>query len=101
MSDMPSDPISTCVCNWFDANGSLEIHVFSSDNYKITERYTTSTSGGWVTGSIFDGQQASVTTWKDSAGQHMRLYVTGGGKTTEWCFDPGSTAWSVGQYSTS
>lgn len=97
MADNPSYPISTCACSWFDSNGTLEIHVFSCDGYTITERYTN--GGGWITGSTFQGSDASVTTWADSAGQHVRLYATGADQTTEWCWDPGDTSWSKGQYS--
>ncbi len=94
--DNPSDPISTCAVSWFDSNHALHIRVYSSDNYTITERCND--GNGWVAGASFPGQQASAITWADSAGQHIRLYVTGEGTTTEYCADPGNPNWTKGSY---
>ncbi|MEP9359481.1 hypothetical protein [Sphingomonas sp. KR3-1] len=96
MADNPSYPIGTCTTSWFDSSHALHIRVYSSDGYTITEQCDD--GNGWTTGATFSGAQASVTTWADSAGQHIRLYVTGSNLTTEYCYDPGTSGWTKGQY---
>lgn len=94
--DNPSFPIATCATSWFDTSHQLHIRVYSSDGYTITEQCAD--GNGWTSGATFPGSQASVTSWADSAGQHIRLYVTEADVTTEYCFDPGNTSWTKGQY---
>jgi hypothetical protein len=94
--DNPSYPIGTCSASWFDSSHTLHIRVYSSDGYTITERCND--GNGWVDGATFQGTQASVTVWQDSAGEHIRLYVTGNDSTTEYCSDPGTSGWTKGAY---
>ena len=96
MADNPNFPVGTCATSWFDSGHNLHIRVYSCDGNTVTERCAD--GNGWTTGATFPGSQASVTTWADSAGQHIRLYVTYRDTTTEYCYDPGSTSWTKGEY---
>lgn len=94
--DNPNYPISTSSVTWFDSAHQLHIRVYSSDGYVISERCND--GQGWVDGATFQGSQSSVITWADSAGQHIRLYVTSQDVTTEYCSDPGTPGWLKGSY---
>lgn len=99
--DNPQFPIATATVSYFDPNNgnALTLHVFSTDGYRVTQRYATSNGSGWVTGAFDEpGSAVSATTWNDSAGSHVRVYCTSDDGTTEYCWDPGSTAWTVGSY---
>lgn len=102
--DNPAFPIGTASVSYFDPNNSnsLNIHVFSTDGYSVTERYAVSNqSSGWMTGQFNQpGSAVSATSWVDGAGAHIRVYCTFEDTTTEWCFDPG-TGWAKGIYTTS
>jgi hypothetical protein len=100
-ADNPKYPIATASVSYFDPNNAnaLNIHVFSTDGYTVTERYAVSNeSGGWMTGEFNQpGSAVSATAWVDSAGAHVRVYCTFNDGTTEWCLDPG-TMWTKGAY---
>jgi hypothetical protein len=97
--DNPNFPIVTAAINWFDTSHQLHIRVYSSDGYNVIERCND--GSGWVDGQFSEpGSQVAATTWADSAGQHIRVYVTASDQTTEWCNDPGVTGWTKGSYTT-
>ena len=96
----PSYPIATASVSFFDPNdgNALNVHVFSTDGYNVTQRYILSTGGGWTTGQFNQpGSAVSATAWVDSGGAHVRVYCTFEDTTTEWCYDPG-TGWTQGGY---
>jgi hypothetical protein len=95
MADNPSYPIGTASVSWFDKNGQLNIRVYSTDGYTVTEQYNA--GNGWLVGATFPGSNVSATVWSDSEGEHIRVYATFQDTTTEWCNDP-STGWTKGSY---
>lgn len=97
----PNYPIGTASVSFFDPNNgnSLTLHVFSTDGYTVTQRYSAGGTNGWVTGGFNEpGSAVSTTAWLDSAGAHVRVYCTNDDTTTEYCWDPGSTVWTKGSY---
>ena len=92
-----SFPIATAAINWLDADGQLQVRVYSSDGYHVTERCRTG-DGAWTTGEFSGtGSAVSATCWTGDDGVHIRVYCTGQDKTVEWCNDPG-TGWTEGSY---
>lgn len=98
--DNPNFPVATAAINWIDSSNQLNIRVYSTDGYTITERCTGTGSSGWSTGSFSQpGSQVSATVWQTSAGASIRVYCTNNDATTEWCTDPGKD-WYQGSYTT-
>jgi hypothetical protein len=95
MADNPNYPVSTAAVSWFDTSKNLHIRVYSCDGYAVTERCAD--GQGWTTGFQCSGSDVSATVWQDSAGEHIRIYVTSDDTTVEWCNDPG-TGWTQGSY---
>lgn len=97
-----SYPIGTATVSFIDPNdnNTLNLHVFSTDGYNVTQRYILGGSTTWVTGQFKQpGSAVSATAWVDGVGAHVRVYCTNDDVTTEWCYDPG-TGWVKGIYTT-
>jgi hypothetical protein len=99
MTDHPNFPIGTASASWIDSSGQHHIRVYSSDGYNVTERLDD--GNGWSAGIFSEaGSAVSATAWYASDGAHLRVYCTYQNLTTEWCYDPGDTAWTKGAYTT-
>jgi hypothetical protein len=89
-------PVGTASVCWQD-NSGLHLRVYWTDGNNIHERLAD--SNGWQDGTLnVPGSDVSAITWQDSAGAHIRVYATQADQITEWCQDPGSTAWQKGQF---
>jgi hypothetical protein len=97
MATIPNMPIGTAAVSWADSNG-LNIHVYSTDGYNVTERIWSDHAGRWTNGNFSQaGEAVSATSCLGSNGAQIRVYCTFEDQTTEWCSDFGGD-WYKGGY---
>jgi hypothetical protein len=98
MASKPNMPVGTASVSWTDSNG-LNIRVYSTDGYTVSERAWSDSAGSWSNGSFSQqGETVSATCSPTPSGVYLRVYCTFEDSTTEWCFDPGGNSWYQGGY---
>ena len=101
MASTPNMPIGTASVSWADSNG-LNLRVYSTDGYTVTERAWSDAAGSWSEGAFKQpGETVSATAVVGQNGLQIRVYCTFEDQTTEWCFDASGGSWYQGGYTPS
>lgn len=101
MASNATYPVGTASVSWLDGSGQIQIRVFTTDGYNVTERVMDG-ANGWTDGTLSQpGSAVSATHWTGSDGDHIRVYCTSEDDTVEWCLDPEKSDWYQGSFTTS